>query len=108
MLNQSSGVPATGCSVCVHLRLERGELTATVGIDGNAEVPAETLELGQIKHHSDGRSACAAGLIFPLLGAREPFLIPFGQSVSVFHRGLDLFVIPGAVPALGYAPSPEV
>jgi hypothetical protein len=25
--------------------------------------------------------------------------------VTVFHRGLDLFVVPGAVPALAYAKS---
>lgn len=52
------------CSVCIHLRFERGELTATVGIDGNAKVGTKTQELGQIKRNPDGSSTLAAGLIF--------------------------------------------
>lgn len=90
------------CSVCIHLRFERGELTATVGIDGNAKVGTKTQELGQIKRNPDGSSTLAAGLIFALLGTSEPILVPTWQPVTVFHSGLDLFIVPGAVPALGY------
>lgn len=99
---QSAG---SGVALCAHLRLERGEIRATLGIEGHAEVRTEAFELIQIERNADGSSTCTAHLLFALLGASEPFIVPGGQLVAVFHPGLDLFVVPGAVPALGYEKS---
>lgn len=88
-------------------RLHTGELGTSVGIEGNAEVRAETLEFCEIERHSDGCSILPAHLLLPIFGSFEPIGVLPGQLVTVCHDGLDLFVIPGAVPALGYSFSSE-
>ena len=93
-----------GTALFVHVfRLEGGELGATVGIEGNAEVRTEALEFCEIERNADGSSTLPACLLLPILGSLEPMGVLSGQLVTVFHPGLDLFVIPGAVPALGHS-----
>jgi len=96
-----------GTSLCVYLRLDRGELAASIGIEGNAEVRTESAEFCEIERNADGSTTCPAHLIFALLGTSAPVFIPAGQLVTVFHDGLDLAVLRGAVPALSYAPSSD-
>ncbi len=94
-----------GTSLCVNLRLEGGELAASIGIEGNSEVRTEAPEFCEIERNADGSTTCPAHLIFALLGSSPPVFIPGGQLVTVVHDGLDLVVLGGAVPALSYAPS---
>lgn len=88
-------------------RLHGGELGTSVGIEGNAEVRTEALEFCEIERHSDGCSILPAHLLLPIFGSFEPVGVLPGQLVTVLHSGFDLFVIPGAVPALGYSFSSE-
>lgn len=94
-----------GTSLCVYLRLERGELAASIGIEGSAEVRTEASEFCEIERNADGSTTCPAHLVFALLGTSPPVFIPGGQLVTVVHDGLDLAVLGGAVPALSYTPS---
>jgi hypothetical protein len=88
-------------SIFVVLRcLESGELCASIGIEGKAEMSAEVPEFGWIERHSDDSSTTTAGLIFALLGTLKPMGIPVRQKMSIFHHGLDFIVLLGGVPAL--------
>ena len=99
MTQKLMGVALTVQMVC----LECGELRTSIGIEGNAEVRTEALEFCEIERHSDGRSTVPAHLLLPILDSLQPMGVLPGQLVTVLHSGLDLFVIPGAVPALGYS-----
>ena len=99
MTQKLMGVALTVQMIC----LEGGELSTSIGIEGDAEVRTEALEFCEIERHSDGCSSVPAHLLFPILGSFEPMGVLPGQLVTVLHGGLDLFVIPGAVPALGYS-----
>lgn len=93
-----------GTALSVHvIRLDSGELGATVGIEGNAEVRTEAPEFCEIERNADGSSTLPMHLLLPILGSLEPIGVLNGQLVTVLHPGLDLFVIPGAVPALGHS-----
>lgn len=87
-------------SVSCVLRLDGGELCATVGVEGNAEVVAEAPEFGWVERNSDHVSTTTAGLLFALLGTLKPKGIPDRQKVTVFHHGLDFVVLLNGVPAL--------
>lgn len=87
-------------SVSCLLRLDDGELCATVGVEGNAEVAAEAPEFGWVERNSDSFSTTTAGLLFALLGTLKPMGISDRQKVSVFHHGLDFIVLIRGVPAL--------
>jgi hypothetical protein len=90
-----------GTALCVHVsRLQSGELAATFGIEGNAEVRTEAPEFCEIERNSYGASTVPAHLLFPLLGSLKPMGIKPGQLVSVLHDGLDLIVVRDCVPAL--------
>ena len=103
MSNSVNPMSGVGTCLCVYLHLDGSELSATFGLDGNAEVRTKPLEFCEIEGDADGVSTVPAHLVFALLGAGEPLFVEGGQLVSVLHPGLDLFVIPGAVPTLGYA-----
>lgn len=105
MANSMQSRIRLGASCCVHLRLERGELASSIGIEGGAEVRTESPEFCEIERNSDGSTTCPAHLIFALLGSSPPVFIPAGQLVTILHDGLDLTALDGAVPALCYAPS---
>lgn len=97
---------SVGVALTVHVvALDDGELGASVGIEGHAEVRTEALEFCEIERNADGSSTLPAHLLFAILGPLEPIGVSGGQLVTVFHPGLDLFVVAGAVPALGYVRS---
>ncbi len=101
-LNASTRI---GTGLAVHLQLENGELCASFGIEGYAEVRTEAPEFCEIERNADGSTTCPAHLVFALLGSSLPVFVERGQLVTVFHSGLDLFVLDGAVPALSCAPA---
>ena len=91
------------CSVQVAIVLaciDGGELCATIGIEGNAEVLAESSEFRGIEQYADGISTLSAGLLFPLFCTLKPMGVQARQKVTVFHHGLDLGVLVCGVPTL--------